>query len=238
MEAPARGSDQALSEALAASCDKEIVLLGERSNHGDGETEAFKSSLVSRLIDECGFDTILFEASSYEFRELNRRLAAGETLQEEDLGAAIGALWNRDREIQPLISFLVEKANAGSIRLGGLDGQIGGVGQHYSNDEFGVRLFSHLLAQQRQICTALLRQRIYYDFPPDQSYTPTDQMTLLRCIDDAAAALTPSDRTWLARQAASVRRWIASDFLNEAAQVEARERWMYEDFKSYYAGTG
>jgi hypothetical protein len=37
--------------------------LGEDSHHGGGGTLAAKTALVSRLIDECGFSAVVFEAS-------------------------------------------------------------------------------------------------------------------------------------------------------------------------------
>jgi len=61
------GDERALTAATQALCHQEVAMLGESATHGDGHTEAFKVALVERLVNECGFDSVFFEASQYEF---------------------------------------------------------------------------------------------------------------------------------------------------------------------------
>ena len=49
----------------------DIAMLGEAS-HGDGQTEAFKIQLIERLVAQCGYNALLFEASFAEFIPLGR----------------------------------------------------------------------------------------------------------------------------------------------------------------------
>src|ERR1041385_3972692 len=66
--------EAALNAAAQRICESQISMIGEGAGHGDGHTLAFKVSLVERLIDRCGFNSVLFEASHYEFINLDRRL--------------------------------------------------------------------------------------------------------------------------------------------------------------------
>lgn len=50
------------------------------------------------------------------------------------LSDAVGAVWSYHREFQPLASFLFAQAKAGRMRLAGLDCQIGGLGETFTNE--------------------------------------------------------------------------------------------------------
>ena len=230
----AAGAD-ALSKATDALCDRRVALLGEGSNHGDGETERFKQELVRRLVDECGFDVVLFEASLYEFAALHRRAEAGKPVEERALAAAVGGLWSRDRAFQPLLTFLTRRVNDGRVAVGGFDDQIGGAGQAFANDGLGPELFADLPPDRRADCAARLRRRIYYDFPQDELYSPSDRAALLGCIDEATIMPARPDRAWLRPLATSMRRWIARDLLDDVDQMQARERSMFENFRWHKA---
>jgi erythromycin esterase-like protein len=99
-------------------------MLGESATHGHGHTLAFKGALLERLIDQCGFDSVLFEASHYEFINLNRRLRLGQAVTTGDLLSAVGGLWKFNQEFQTLMSFLLLRAQTGRVFLGGLDDQL------------------------------------------------------------------------------------------------------------------
>lgn len=127
------GDEAALSAATKALCHSEVAMLGESSTHGDGQTVAFKGALIERLIDQCGFDSVYFEASHYQFIHLNQELRSGTAVTTGDLLSAVGGLWEFDQEFQPLASFLMSQAQSGKVFLGGLDDQLGQYGQDYAN---------------------------------------------------------------------------------------------------------
>ncbi|WP_187336767.1 erythromycin esterase family protein [Novosphingopyxis iocasae] len=208
-------------------------MLGEGANHGDGATEQFKAQLVRELIEKCGFDTVLFEASFYEFNELNRQVSLGDRIDENTLRAALGGLWKDDSEIQPLIKFLADKANGKQIFLGGLDDQLGAAGQQFSNDLLGLQLFAALPLARSEECAARLRQRVYFDFPTEQAYRPSEQLALFECIDEAVVAMRRGKRTDLLVQARGLRRWIGRDFMDEEQKIQGREESMFCNFKWY-----
>lgn len=85
--------EKALAEAVQDLCGKKVALLGEGPTQGDGNTERFKVTLVDRLIRRCGFTVIFFEASHYEFLNLERARKSGEHLGESQIAAAVSGLW-------------------------------------------------------------------------------------------------------------------------------------------------
>src|SRR5690606_35852438 len=68
----------ALDRLVADTCDKQVVLLGEDSHHGSGGTMEVKTTIVRRLVDECGFSGVLFESQVYDFLDLERAFARGD----------------------------------------------------------------------------------------------------------------------------------------------------------------
>jgi erythromycin esterase-like protein len=111
-ESMSSGDEAALSAATKGLCHTQVVMLGESLTHGDGHTVAFKVALIERLIDQCGFDSVYFEASHYQFIHLNQKLRIGRDVSTQDLLSAVGGLWEFDQEFQPLASFLLSKAQA------------------------------------------------------------------------------------------------------------------------------
>jgi erythromycin esterase-like protein len=134
----------ALTAVTHDACHRQVVMLGESNTHGDGHTEAFKVALVERLIDECGFDSVFFEASHAEFINLARRFRTNQPVLADQVSAAIGGLWKFDKEFQVLVPFLLAKAQAGKISLGGIDDQLGGLEQDYANVEMVTELTGFL----------------------------------------------------------------------------------------------
>jgi erythromycin esterase-like protein len=71
------------------------VLLGELPTHGEAHTFDAKSKIADRLIAQCGFTAILFEAPIYDFIGFERA-AATRTATPEQLENAIGRFWDRN----------------------------------------------------------------------------------------------------------------------------------------------
>ena len=150
------GDGDALTAVTHDLCHRQVAMLGESATHGDGHTVAFKVALVERLVNECGFDSVFFEASHYEFINIARRFRTGQAVSADQVSSAVGGLWKFDREFQPLVPFLLTKAQAGQISLGGLDDQLDEMGQDYANVEMVTELTSFLPQQQRQDCSLAL----------------------------------------------------------------------------------
>lgn len=134
------GADDAVEfDALIASlCQKRVVLLGEDAGHGAGTTLVVKGRIVEALVDRCGFDTLYFESPLYEFLDFEERQARGDA-QPAHLADAIGPMWAGTREFEPTLRWLWQRGQAKTLRLRGLDVQMGGISQHFSERELPAR---------------------------------------------------------------------------------------------------
>jgi erythromycin esterase-like protein len=227
----------ALAAATHDLCPVQIAMLGESNTHGDGHTEAFKVALVKRLIDECHFDSVYFEANHAEFLNLNHRLRAKQPINADDISNAIGGLWKFDKEFKPLVPFLLAKAQTGQIDLAGLDDQLGQMGQDYANVTMVTELMSLLPEPQRQPCTEALHRRIYSDYTDATPYTQADDIQITTCLTASQTALaadnsidptTQEDRRELL---ASTQRWIGRGIAHDAAQFSGRDHSMFQTFE-------
>lgn len=228
--------DAAQAGALRDLCNKDVALIGESAGHGDGRTLSFKTALVQRLVEACGFDAVFFEASHYDFLAVSRKLRAGEPVSEAMLSSAVGGVWNRDREFAPLVPFLLAKAKSGRLTLGGLDDQLGSAGAFYSLDTMPAELTQALPAKRRADCREALRQRIYYDYPRDRPYAAGERTRLRTCLIEmrqaalAEPAQTPN-RAERLQMLASIDHLIARDLTDGPNQLRERGRSMHANFR-------
>jgi erythromycin esterase-like protein len=70
-----RTAQSIIDGVVNAVCQKQIVLLGELPIHGEAHSFDAKSKIADRLIAQCGFTAILFEAAIYDFIGLERARA-------------------------------------------------------------------------------------------------------------------------------------------------------------------
>ncbi len=222
--------DAALASVIHDLCDKKIALLGEAAGHGDGHTEAFKVRLVRELVTRCGYHAVFFEASHYEFLDLERSLQMGQSVTAERLGQAVGGVWKFEREVQPLLPFLAAEANAGRIHLGGLDGQLGGLEQSYANDIMPERLTGVLNEPLRTQCRAAIHRRMYWDYTDAAPYDAADKQFLLTCVSDIAGALQPADATQQ-QELKNLDLYLRLDQTELATLIAGRDRAMYQNFR-------
>ncbi len=233
--------DTADADALTAVtrdiCHRQVVMLGESATHGDGHTESFKVALIERLVNECGFDSVFFEASHYEFIDVVRRLRAGQAVSAEQVSAAVGGLWKSDREFQPLAPFLLAKARAGQISLGGIDDQLGQMGQDYANAAMVTELTGFLPQKRRQECSLALHRRIFSGYTEAAPYSESDRIHLSSCLSDMQLAVAVDRTTSLAdreerlEMISAIRHWISRDFTPDAEQIVQRDRSMFQNFE-------
>lgn len=234
---PLGPDSKALADATRDLCGKDVAMLGE-ATHGDGRTLAFKSALVRRLIEKCGFDAVFFESSHYDFLALERKRRRGGTTSRAQLASAIGRLWNGDEEMRPLIDFLAASAGVGRVRLGGLDDQLGSAGAFYSLDEMPAELSALLPAPKGNSCRVTLKRRIYHDYGEGSPYDEAERAAIMLCLEGIAAAVGPAgkggdraSRAELAQMASAFRRFVERDFSSDPARARERDRSMYLNFR-------
>jgi len=182
----------ALDQAVATLCDKRIALLGELPSHGEARGFAGKAAVAKALVERCGFDAVLFEGSVYEFVELEPAFAQHKATQQQ-LDNAIGRFWWATG-ISAWRAWLLREANAGRLRLGGVDDQVN------ASSELSRRRLPDLVAKylpetDRKVCVASVRRHLEWSYDDKHEFDDTEKRALGRCTGTAAgnAVSAPGD---------------------------------------------
>ncbi len=239
--ASAQPRDPAMDAAVRDLCHRQVAMLGEAS-HGDGATFAFKTALIRRLVDECGFSAVLFESSHYDFLELMRRLRVREEATPAMLSSAIGGIWNRYAELTPLIRFLFERAQAGRLTLGGLDDQLGVAGAFFSNDEMPLRLTATLPPARREACRMILHRLLYWQYGDAVHHDRAEVDRIRACVADMTVAVARGgavdERATQLQMIANMQRALARSFLEAGELNRGRDRSMFLNLRWFAARLG
>ncbi|MDI1254082.1 erythromycin esterase family protein [Thermomonas sp.] len=180
---------RALDALVKDVCGKQLVLLGEDANHGSGATLALKIELVKRLVEECHYSAVLFESQVYDFIDLQHAIDA-KTATPAQVNATIGGLWSFARETVPLVDFLYPQAMAGRITLGGLDPQVGGATQRYSQHRLPGVLAGYLNDARGKDCEAEFSRLTNWQYDDTIQFDATTRMRLRSCITDIQSGIT------------------------------------------------
>jgi erythromycin esterase-like protein len=229
LAAYAASATSALERAVRDVCDKEVVLLGEDGAHGSGQTLEIKVELITRLIDRCGFSAVAFESQIYDFLDLERSFATSSATPAQ-LADAIGGLWSTTREIEPLVSYLFERAARGQVRLVGLDPQVGGATQHYSQALLPRELSEYLESGRRQGCAEQLKRLTNYRYDAATPYDETARERLRACATEIQTrAEQQPDRNgavFAARMAINLSRYLD---MSSGDTSNVRDRAMFDN---------
>ncbi len=220
-------------------CNKRVVLLGEEGHHGGGGTLAAKTALVIRLIDECGFSAVVFEASLAEFVGLNRAFAAGNA-SPAYVADAIGGLWSVAAESDPLISALFDRASRKRVTLAGLDGQIGSTNL-YAQTELADELAGYLVEPRRSTCQTELQRHARWQYDAASPFDDATRARLRGCLIEIKTAVSARARSTPADEAAAMANaWQsaieASDpAVSRTAGFNVRDRAMHQALQWHVA---
>ena len=108
-------STSAESRLVKTVCERQIVVLGELPSHGEGRTFQAKASIVRRLVEECGFNALLFESPIYDFLGLQDAITKGQATLSQ-LDRAIGRFW-LTRELSDWRQWLFQQTTNGALVL-------------------------------------------------------------------------------------------------------------------------
>ncbi|MDB2439279.1 erythromycin esterase family protein [Hellea sp.] len=223
---------EGVAEVVEAVCDKQVVMLGEGSNHGQGTTQSFKGDLIKALVKTCDFELVLFEASFYEFVRLNEIQNANVEVSTEDIRAALGYFWGYNLDILDMVNFLKNAFNSKEVQIGGIDDPIGGPGQNYSNFEMPAQVLPTLPIEESTDCVEALEKRILWRFPSDKPYDVVQKKQLLNCLLPIKDSESLSNSvSWNESMRASLHRHIQRDFLSKSDRISGRAESMYENFE-------
>jgi erythromycin esterase-like protein len=228
--------DPEVDALVSDLCSKEITLLGEAS-HGDGKTIQLKVALVKHLVNKCGYNAFFIESGIYDFSEFNRKLKTGEPVTPAMIKAAIGKLWTSAEEIEPLISFLFEKAKSGSIVLGGIDDQISSTAD-YALNQMPMELTNTLPHADDDLCLKSLQRHFRWQYASDSPYSKSVQSKLLTCLASIKQVVNTHDTnqknidSQILLLVESLERYVGRGFLESLAFSNARDESMYFNFRS------
>jgi erythromycin esterase-like protein len=223
-------------------CGKTVALLGEPPMHGYGRTLQFKVELVRRLIDECHYNAFFIESGIYDFINIQKKLRSGQQLTQTMIAAAIGGLW-ANREVEPLIPFLLKEAERGNVVLGGLDDQLGRA--TYAQEGMPLDLVERLQGDAKTQCLSILQKHMLWHYSNDSPYSPKDKALILGCLDKIETNLSKTQfsdvpfREYDIAMIESLKRNFARDFRadvqkNVDPSIEdfvARDQSMYLNFQ-------
>ena len=190
-----------------------------------------------------GFDgpgDLFFESGAYDFLKIQQTLKAGRPVDQATLAAAIGGLW-ANREVEPLIAFLVDGTQRGTVVLGGLDDQLGR--GTYAQQRMAFDLVEPLHDGDRERCLGILQRHTLWQYGDATPYSQKDNALIAGCLDATERSLAAS-RDSVANQyqvamIQNLRRTLARDFRGDAlagVELEARnfndrDQSMYMNFE-------
>lgn len=232
---PSTHDNGEIQRLLGDLCSRQVVLLGEDANHGSGRTLEIKAALVRRLIDDCGFDAVLFESQLYDFLALNRSFAS-QSATPAQLADAIGGLWSTTREIDPLVPYLFRQASSGRVKLFGLDPQVGGATGWFTQQHLPAQLAASLAPVRRKVCERTLLQLTRWQYDEATPYDEAARTRLRGCLAAIGAALAslPANTVTaqLQLQARNVSGYLA---MADDTSGSLRDRLMYQNFQWFRA---
>jgi erythromycin esterase-like protein len=240
---PAEAEAQTTSiadQVLHDLCGKRVALLGEPPMHGFAKTLQFKVEVARRLVDECHYNAFFIESGAYDFLNIQKALKSGQTVTVPMVAAAIGGLW-ANREVEPLIRFLLDKAQRGVLVLGGLDDQLGR--GSYAQLQMPADLVEYLDADDKVRCLAILQKHTLWQYSSEAPYSPKDKALILGCLDRMEPNLSPprasAARDYDLAMIENLKRSFARDFKHDVPfgvdlntqDLNDRDQSMYMNFR-------
>ena len=168
-----------------AVCQKQIVLLGELPTHGEAHTFDAKAKIADRLMAQCGFTAILFEAPIYDFIGLERA-AEARTATPEQLDNAIGRFW-WTRELTPWRRALFEAATRQRVVVGGLDDQVS-ITSHYARAALPRLIAAASSERTATECRQMVSRHVGWTYDAKNPFDEREQQRLQECARNAVNA--------------------------------------------------
>jgi erythromycin esterase-like protein len=182
--APGAFAAPATDQAVDLLCDKRIALLGELPSHGEARAHAGKAAIARALIQRCGYDAVLFEAPVYGFVALEPEFAKGK-VSTKQLDDAIGDFW-RASELAGWRAWLLREANAGRVRIGGIDDQVSNTST-WAQAQLPALVAAHVPVEDAKPCEIAVRRHLLWTYDDEHAFDDAAKRALGRCSGAAAA---------------------------------------------------
>jgi len=169
-----------VTQLVKASCDKNVVLLGELPSHGEARAFQLKAQTVQQLVDQCDFKAVYFEAPVYDFWRLQSALD-DQQAQVGLLENAIGGFWH-NQELAEWRFWLLDQAQNHGLVLRGLDDQV-------SRSSYYARNVLPQLASNTAVngehCSVIIERNLFWKYNEQQPFDQDEQGRLLQCAQTA-----------------------------------------------------
>jgi erythromycin esterase-like protein len=180
------GTPPSIVDAVVkAACEKQIVLLGEPPSHGEAQAFDAKSRIVDRLISQCGFTAVLFEAPVFDFVGFERSTKTGAATPQQ-LDDAIGRFW-LTRELAPWRRALFDAATTKRLTVGGIDDQ-SSITSHYAMSELPRLIAAASSESDAAACRETVSRHLGYTYDATHPFDDPEKLRLQQCARNAAAA--------------------------------------------------
>jgi|GEM_PF-1184850 len=192
---PAKSPFEAL---ITENCDKEVIFLGESGDHMGGMSITVRAALTKELIERCGFSAIAFESQIYDLLDFERRVQgaiAGKSPapSQDMLRSSITWHLSGSAEFKPLLSYLYPLVLRQKVRIAGLDVQVGGFNQPFSQNNLGQELSGVLGKKRAVICEKEIRTQTSQLYDAQNPFDDASKSRLQVCSDEIQAALAKKD---------------------------------------------
>lgn len=177
------GSEAVEARVVEAFCDRQVVLLGELPTHGEARGFQAKAGIVRRLVEECGFEAVLFEAPIYDFLGFQQAVVRGEATPER-LDRAIGGFW-LTRGLSAWRSWLFEQAVDGRLVLGGLDDQVSASSDH-ARATLPDLIARGVTPDRSSECREAIERNLFWRYDDAHPFDDVEMMRLQECARAAA----------------------------------------------------
>ena len=179
----ARPIDLVVAESV---CDMQIVLLGELPTHGESRAFQAKARIVEHLVNQCGFEALLFEAPVYDFLGLQESLEEGDTVPKQ-LDRAIGGFW-LTRELSTWREWLFAQTVDGQLLIGGLDDQVSATSD-YARAALPDLVAASVPGHRARECREAVERNLFWSYDVAQPFDQAEKERLQQCAGLAADAL-------------------------------------------------
>jgi erythromycin esterase-like protein len=168
-------AEERLARAL---CRKQTVVLGELPSHGESRAFQAKARIVKRLVEECGFDAVLFESPIYDFLDFQRAAAAASATPSQ-LDRAIGRFW-LTRELAEWRHWLFQRATKRGLVLAGLDDQVS-VTSDYARATLPALVAAFSPTKKKSECETAVARNLYWRYDSTQQFDEPERILLEQC---------------------------------------------------------
>ena len=215
-------------------CNKNIVILAELPSHGELRTFQTKADLVQRLVLECGFNKIHFEAPIYEFIEL-QLLTTNNQASPKHLDDALGGFWT-PTELEAWRKWLFAQAQTNQLKLVGLDDQIS-ASSHLTRKQLPELFQKHLPQASLKKCQTVLKRDLFWLYDANNPYNKEAHKKVLQCVKSAKNFATSTNNGVTKDSTDSVKlKNLENLYLRSinSKKNNNRDQRMYKNFKWHH----